>query len=98
MTFAVYPDPNITIGDALLISLVAILIVFATLTIIILVTSGFQKATDLVVSRTSIQPRKENELLNQDEDAVVALLAATIDFHKETGKNSRLIHIERSEE
>lgn len=96
MVYAIYPNPEISIVTALLISLVAILIVFMTLGIIIGVTSGFGKATDLIVGATSIQPRRENQILESDEDAVVALLAATIDFHKETGQDCRLVSIERS--
>ena len=46
-------------------------------------------------SKTKIMPRPENKLLETDEDAVVALLVATIDFEKETNKDSNLISIKR---
>lgn len=86
---------SIGVVDALLIALIAIVIVFAVLIIIILVTTGFQKGIEVVQKKTQIMPRKENAILNHDEDAVVAVLVATIEFHKETGKEARVISIEK---
>ena len=40
-------------------------------------------------------PRKENAILNDDEDAVVAVLVATIEFHKQTGKDARVLSIKK---
>ena len=89
---------SIGLGDSLLIALIAILIVFLVLIVIILVVSAIQKGVDVVEKKTSIMPRKENEILNEDEDAVVATLVATIQFHKDTGKNARVISIKKVEE
>lgn len=89
---------SIGVGEALLIALIAITIVFLVLGIIISVSFGFQKGIEQVQKRTEIMPRKENEILNSDEDAVVAVLAATIEFHKETGKDARVISIKRIED
>lgn len=83
---------------ALLIAIVAIAIVFATLLIIIFATTGFQKATDAILAKVSINPRKENEILAKDDDAIVAVLAATIEYHRETGKDARVRSIKRIEE
>jgi len=93
----VWEDPVNTL-DSLLIALIAILIVFATLLIIILATTGFQKATDAVIAKVSIKPRKENEILNKDDDAVIAVLIASIEFHRETGQDARIRSIKRIEE
>ena len=89
---------NIGIGDAFLIALIAIVIVFLVLTIIILIVSAIQKGLDVVDRKTTIMPRKENEILSSDEDAVVAVLVATIEFYKETGKDARVISIKRMKE
>lgn len=99
MIFAVWPNfENMGIGDALLVSLIAIVIVFLVLGIIIFITFLFQKGMEVVDKHTMILPRKENQILNDDEDAVVAVLTATIDFYKETGKDARVISITRIED
>ena len=98
MFLAVWNDwENIGVGDAFLIALIAIVIVFLVLLIIILVTFLFQKGVEEVERRTQILPRKENAILNDDEDAVVAVLTATIEFYKETGKEARVISIKRED-
>ncbi|MCR4911314.1 MAG: OadG family protein [Bacilli bacterium] len=89
---------NIGVGEALLIALIAITIVFLVLGIIIFISFLFQKGIEIVQKKTEIMPRKENEILNSDEDAVVAVLTATIEFHKETGKDARVISIKRIED
>ena len=86
------------VGEALLVALIAIIIVFLVLTIIILITSLFQKGIEIVEKKTQIMPRKENEILNSDEDSVIAVLVATIEFHKETGKDARVVSIKRIED
>ena len=99
MILGVWSDwTNIGVPEALLISIIAILIVFAVLAIIIFVSFLFQKGLEVVQKKTTIMPRKENEILNSDEDAVVAVLVATIDYHKETGKDARVISIKRIED
>lgn len=97
--FGVWENPDkVGIGDSLLIALVAILIVFAVIVIIILATSAVQKGTDFVAGKMSIMPRPENKILKEDQDAVVAVLTATIDFNKETGKNARVVSITKIDE
>ena len=96
---AVWADwESIGIGEALLITLIAIAIVFLVLTIIILIVSVIQKGLEVVDRKTTIMPRKENEILSTDEDAVIAVLVATIEFYKETGKDARVISIKRMKE
>jgi len=95
----VWKNPeSVGISDALLISLIAILVVFAVLIFIILITALIEMATSTILSKTQIMPRKENKLLEHDEDAVVAVLVATIDFYNETGKEARVNSITRWEE
>ncbi len=99
LTYGVWQNiDELSILDSLLVSLIAILIVFLVLVIIILVTSGFEKATKIVIEKSAINPRKENAILAEDSDAVAAVLAATIDFHKATGKNPRVVSVKRIEE
>lgn len=101
MTLGVYPiDPEIGFGivDSLIVSGIAIAIVFLVLVIIILICGGFAKGIDKVESKTQIKPRPENSILNDDEDAVAAALVATIDFHKETGQDARLVSITKVED
>lgn len=99
MVFGVYENPDkVGIGDALLIALIAIVIVFLTIVIIILVTTLVQKGTDVIESKTNIMPKEANRILERDPDAVAAVLVATIDFHKETGKGSRILSVTRIDE
>lgn len=86
------------VGEALLVALIAIIIVFLVLTIIIFITTLFQKGIEVVEKKTQIMPRKENEILDRDEDAVVAVLVATMEFHKETGKDVRVVSVRRIED
>ena len=95
MAFAIYDTSSFSIVDSLLVSAIAIIMVFAILLIIILISGGFSKGLELVDKKTKINPREENKILESDEDAVVASLVATIDFHKETKKNARLVSIKR---
>ena len=96
MILGVWEDwQSIGVGESFLIALIAIIIVFSVLLIIILITSVFQKGIEVVEKRTNILPRKENAILNDDEDAVVAVLVATIEFHKQTGKDARVLSIKK---
>lgn len=81
--------------ETLLISALAVLFVFGILLVIIIVSSGFSKGLEIADKKTKILPREENKLLEEDEDAVVASLVATIEFHKETKQNARLKSIKR---
>ena len=98
MTLGVWGDNPVGIGDAFLIALIAIVVVFLTIVIIIVATFLVQKGMDFVEAKTSLLPREENKLLLSDQDAVVAVLVATIDFHKETGKEPRVLSITRTED
>ena len=95
---AVFEDPNISVGEALLIALVAILIVFFVLAVIIFVTWLLQKSMEVIDAKTNILPKEENKILSEDENAVVAALVATMEFHRETGKDVRIVSIKRIED
>ena len=95
---AVFENPNISVGEALLIALVAIFIVFLVLGIIIFVTWLFQKGMEKIDARTNILPKEENKILSEDENAVVAALVATMEFYRETGKDVRIVSIKRVED
>lgn len=84
---------------ALLISLISIVVVFLILLLIIGVCEGLFKGVDKVDDMLHINARNEdNKLLDKDNDAAIALIAATIEFHKETGKNAKLLKIEKIDE
>ena len=87
-----------TIGEAFLVALVAILIVFLVLGIIIFVTWVMQKGMEKIDAATNILPREENKILNEDPNAVVAALVATMEFYRETGKDVRIVSIKRIED
>lgn len=84
--------------DAIIVAFIAILIVFAVLSVIIVVTSIFSNVLIKVNSKKNINPRVENKLLEEDEDAVVATIVASMDYYNETKKNARLVSITREEE
>ena len=87
-----------TIGEAFLVALVAILIVFMVLAIIIFVTWIMQKGMEKIDAATNILPREENKLLSEDPNAVVAALVATMEFYRETGKDVRIVSVKRIED
>ncbi len=89
---------NMTIGEAFLVALVAILIVFMVLAIIIFITWLMQKGMEKIDAKTNILPRDENKILSEDENAVVAALVATMEFYRETGKDVRVVSIKRIED
>lgn len=94
----IYPTENFTVVDALIVTLISIVLVFAVLIIVIIITHGINFGVNKVVATSSIMPKEENKLLNEDPDAIVASLVATIDFNKETGKNAKLISIQKIDE
>ena len=99
MFLAVWKDwDKMTIGEAFLVALVAILIVFMVLAIIIFVTWIMQKGMEKIDAKTNILPRDENKILSEDENAVVAALVATMEFYRETGKDVRVVSIKRIED
>ncbi len=86
------------VGEAFLVALVAIIIVFAVLAVIIFLTWVMQKGMEKVDAKTNILPRDENKILSEDENAVVAALVATMEFYRETGKHVRVVSIKRIED
>ena len=98
MILGVWPTSDINIGEAFLIALVAILIVFLVLGIIIFVTWSMQKGMEKIDTMTNILPREENKILSEDENAVAATIVASIEFYRETGKEARVVSIKRIED
>ena len=98
MVLAIFKDGNISIGEAFLIAIVAILIVFFVLDVIIFITFVMQKGMEKVEAKTNILPREENKILSEDENAVAAALVATMEFYRQTGKDVRIVSIKRIED
>lgn len=96
-TLGIWTDP-VNIGSAFLIALICIVIVFSILALLIFVTWIINLGIDKVAASTAILPKEENKILSEDKDAVVAVLTATIDFHKETGKDAEVISVTRMED
>ena len=97
--FAVWPENEpVNVGNALLIAIIAIFIVFLVLSIIILFTFLLQKSMEKINAKTNILPKEENKILSEDENAVVASLVAVMEFYRETGKDVRIVSIKRIEE
>ena len=96
---AVWPENEpVNVGNALLIAVIAIFIVFLVLSIIIFVTWLMQKSMEKINAKTNILPKEENKILSEDENAVVASLVATMEFYRETGKDVRIVSIKRIED
>lgn len=89
---------DLNAGQALLIAVIAILIVFLVLSVIIFVTWVMQKSMEKIDAKTNILPREENKILSEDENAVVAALVASMEFYRETGKEVRIVSIKRIED
>ncbi len=89
---------DLNAGQALLIAVIAILIVFLVLSVIIFVTWVMQKSMEKIDAITNILPREENKILSEDENAVVAALVASMEFYRETGKEVRIVSIKRIED
>ncbi len=89
---------DLNAGEALLIAVIAILIVFLVLSVIIFVTFLLQKSMEKINAKTNILPKEENKILSEDENAVIASLVATMEFYRETGKDVRIVSIKRIEE
>lgn len=84
--------------DSLIVALISIIIVFFVLTVIIGIASVFSKFIVFMNNKRYINPRIENKILEEDEDAVVATIVASIDYYSETKKKARLVSIKREEE
>ena len=89
---------SMNVGEAILVAIVAILIVFLVLSIIIFITWLFQKGMEKIDAKTNILPKEENKILSEDENAVVAALVATMEFYRETGKDVRIVSVKRIED
>ena len=89
---------DLNAGEALLIAVIAILIVFLVLSVIIFVTFLLQKSMEKINAKTNILPKEENKILSEDENAVIASLVATMEFYRETGKDVRIVSIKRIED
>ena len=89
---------DLNAGQALLIAVIAILIVFLVLSVIIFVTWVMQKSMEKIDAKTNILPREENKILSEDENAVVAALVASMELYRETGKEVRIVSIKRIED
>ena len=99
MISAVWSDwETMNVGEALLVAVIAIFIVFLVLGIIIFITWSMQKGMEKVEAKTNILPREENKILSEDENAVTAALVASMEFYRETGKEPRIVSIKRIED
>ena len=91
-------DGSIPFTDSLLISLIAIVIVFFVLALLIVITELVNRGAKKVAGLTAIEACEENKILDEDPDAAIAVLTATIDFNKETGKDANVVSVTRIEE
>ena len=99
MVLAVWSDwESMNVGEAILVAIVAIFIVFLVLGIIIFVTWSMQKGMEKIEAKTNILPREENKILSEDDNAVTAALVASMEFYRETGKEPRIVSIKRIED
>ena len=99
MFLAVWSDwESMNVGEALLVAVIAIFIVFLVLGIIIFITWSMQKGMEKIDAKTNILPREENKILSEDSNAVVAALVASMEFYRETGKEPRIVSIKRIED
>ena len=81
---------NFNVVDSLIVAAIAILVVFAVLALIIFITWLFQKGIESIEARTHILPKEENKILDEDPDAAIAALVASIEFYKTTGKEPEI--------
>ena len=89
---------NFNLMDALVVSISAIAVVFLVLILIIFISWLFQKGLETINASTKILPEPQNKILDEDEDAVAAVMAAIIDFNKQTGKDVRIVSVTKVED
>jgi len=94
----IFLSRDISVPESLLVSLLAILIVFGVLALIIGATSGIQAINDKINYATKINPSPENKILEEDKDAVVATLVATIDYQREFNTDVQVNSVELIDE
>lgn len=94
----------ITLGDAALVSLVCIIIVFAMLALLWGIVSLFkyiapkEEAKPAVAKTAPVVSAPQKALTVEDikdEEMMAAALVATIDYHNETGENVRVVSIKQ---
>lgn len=91
-------DGEFGLLDSIIVTFISVLIVFLVLIIIIVITSLFSKFIVAISNKKNINPRIENKILEEDEDAVAATVVASIEFYNETKKHGRLVSINRTKE
>ncbi|CCY07323.1 putative uncharacterized protein [Coprobacillus sp. CAG:698] len=108
LLFLALYDDDVKIGEALLIALISIIIVFSVLLLIIIIINLLQKLLFTkkdVKNEKPLETKKENQQTSvkktgknteiKDEDMMVAALIATIDYTNETKKDVRLVSIKQ---
>ena len=84
--------------DSFIVTLISVSIVFLVLITIIVITNLFSKLIIASDNKKNINPRMENKILDEDEDAVAATVVASIEFYNETKKHGRLVSVTRIKE
>lgn len=99
MKFLAIIDKNLNIGNACLIAIVCIIIVFLMLALLWGIVELFRllpepkKQTEPQVT-PNVQVRKAISMADiKDDDMMVAALVATIDYHNETKQDVRVVSI-----
>jgi len=91
-------EGSFSILDSLIVAFISIFIVFIVLVVIVAVAGAFSKVLIKIDNKKNINPRIENKILDEDEDAVVATIVASMEYSKETNKKVRLVSITQSKE
>ena len=95
-------DEILGLGDGAIYSIICILVVFAVLGIIILVSFGCSKLVDYIQTKNAkeiteqapVSQSKEVKNTNiTDDDMMAAVLVATIDYRNEVKKDVRLVSV-----
>ena len=93
-------NTNVGIVDGLVFALFAILMVFSVLVIIIAVTSFISYLINKFTKKEEVKEVKEEKKVTknlniEDEDMMVAVLIASIDYQNEIKKDVRLTNVRR---
>ena len=84
--------------DALFVTIISVAIVFIVLVLIIAISSIFSQIIMKIEKKNKINARIENKLLDEDEDAVVATIVASMEFYNETKTHPRVVGVSRHRE
>lgn len=93
-------DP-MNIGEGLLYSVVAILIVFTVLALIILITSLIGKLVAKMSKKEEVKKVEQPKVVERksveitDDDMMAAVLVATIDYRNETKKDVKVVSVKQ---